>query len=79
MSVELQFMQTSNRTLNEQVGTLLTGGDNRIPLREQISGLDREELLSQSYLEADDFPVNEKIVARSYYFTPAELALDEEF
>lgn len=79
MSGELQFMQTSNRTLNEQVGTLLTGGDDRIPLREQISGLDREELLSQGYLEVDGFPLDQKIVSGSYYFTPEEIALDEEF
>jgi hypothetical protein len=79
MSGELQSLQTSNRTLNEQVGTLLIGGDDRILLREQISGLDREELLSQGYLEVDGFPLDQKIVSVSYYFTPEELALDEEF
>jgi hypothetical protein len=79
MSGELQPMQTSDTTLNEQVGTSLTGGGDRMPLREQISGLDREELLSQGYLEADEFPTDEKIVSLSYYFTPEELALDEEF
>jgi hypothetical protein len=79
MSGELQPMQTSDTTLNEQVGTSLTGGGDRMPLREQINGLDREELLSQGYLEPDQFPADEKIVSRSYYFTPEELAVDEEF
>ena len=79
MSDELQSMQTNNRTLNEQVKTFLMIGDARMPRQEQISGLDREELLSQGYLEADEFPTDEKILSGSYYFTPEELALDEEF
>jgi hypothetical protein len=70
MSGELQPMQTSDTTLDEQVRTSLTGGGDPMPLREQISGLDREELLSQGYLEPDQFPTDEKIVSGSYSFTP---------